>query len=96
VRVVWDEAKNRENQRKHGLSFAEARELLVSGVDHLEIFDEAHSELEDRFISIGPIVRGVVLVVWTERDEKTTRIVSARFATRREVAMYRRHMGQSK
>lgn len=96
MRVVWDEAKNRENQRKHGLSFAEARELLVSGVDHLEIFDEAHSELEDRFISIGPIVRGVVLVVWTERDEKTTRIVSARFATRREVAMYRRHMGQSK
>jgi uncharacterized DUF497 family protein len=96
VRVVWDEAKNRENQRKHGLSFAEARELLVSGVDHLEIFDEAHSELEDRFTSIGPIQRGVVLVVWTERDEKTTRIISARFATRREVAMYRRHMGQSK
>jgi uncharacterized protein len=96
VRVVWDEAKNRENQRKHGLSFAEARELLVSGVDHLEIFDDAHSELEDRFISIGPIVRGVVLVVWTERDEKTTRIISARFATRHEVAMYRRHMGQSK
>jgi len=77
-------------------AFAEARELLVSGADHLEIFDEAHSELEDRFISIGPIARGVVLVVWTERDEKTTRIISARFATRREVAMYRRHMGQSK
>jgi len=26
-------------------AFAEARELLVSGADHLEIFDEAHSEL---------------------------------------------------
>ncbi|HET9957098.1 MAG TPA: BrnT family toxin [Polyangiaceae bacterium] len=96
MRIVWDEAKNRENQRKHGLSFQEARALLVSGVDHLEIFDEEHSELEDRFVSIGPIARGIVLVVWTERDEKTTRIISARFATKREAALYRRYMGKKK
>jgi uncharacterized DUF497 family protein len=62
----------------------------------LKFFDAAHSDIEDRFISIGPIARGVVLVVWTERDEKTTRIISARFATRREVGLYRRHMGQKK
>jgi hypothetical protein len=37
--------------------------LFVSGGDHLEIFDEAHSEIEDRFISIGAIRRGFVLVV---------------------------------
>ena len=96
VRIVWDEAKNRENQQKHGLSFQEARALLTSGVDHLEIFDEQHSELEDRFISIGPIARGIVLVVWTERDEKTTRIISARFATKREIGLYRKYMGQVK
>lgn len=96
VRIVWDEAKNRENQRKHGLSFQEARALLVSGVDHLEIFDDQHSEDEDRFISIGPIARGIVLVVWTERDERTTRIISARFATKREVGLYRKYMGQAK
>jgi uncharacterized DUF497 family protein len=96
VRIVWDEAKNRENQRKHGLSFQEARALLVSGVDHLEIFDDEHSVLEERFVSIGPIARGIVLVIWTERDEKTTRIISARFATKREVALYRQYMGQMK
>jgi NAD(P) transhydrogenase subunit beta len=27
-------------------------------VEHLEIFDESHSDDEDRFISIGPIERG--------------------------------------
>jgi len=34
--------------------------------------------MEDRFISIGPIRRGIVLVVWTERDEDTIRLISAR------------------
>jgi hypothetical protein len=43
-------------------------------------------------ISIGPIAGGVILVVWTERDERTIRIISARFATKREVALYRAHV----
>jgi uncharacterized DUF497 family protein len=68
VRVTWDRAKNLANQKKHGLSFEEARELFRSGLDYLELFDEDHSDEEDRFIAIGPIQRGLVLVVWTERD----------------------------
>lgn len=92
MRITWDEAKNRANKKKHGLSFQEARALLLPGVDCLEIFDEEHSQDEDRFISIGPIARGVILVVWTERDERTVRIISARFATKREVSIFRAHM----
>jgi uncharacterized DUF497 family protein len=88
VRVSWDEEKNRSNQKKHGVSFDEAMELFISGTEYLEIFDDAHSEIEDRFISIGPIRRGLVLVVWTERDETTIRIISARWATTRERALY--------
>lgn len=96
MRVVWDEAKNRANEKKHGLSFREARALLVSGIDHLEIYDEQHSDDEERFISIGPIARGIVLVVWTERDEDTIRIISARFAKKREATLYREYMGRMK
>lgn len=92
VNVAWDHAKNLANQKKHGVSFEEARELLVSNVDHLEIFDEAHSDIEDRFISIGPIRRGLVLVVWTERDDDVVRIISARWATQREQSLYRSHL----
>lgn len=88
VEVEWDESKNRSNQQKHGVSFEEARELFVSGVDYLEIFDADHSGSEDRFISIGPIRRGLVLVVWTERDEDTIRLISARWATKREQGLY--------
>lgn len=92
--ITWDETKNRANQRKHGVSFDEASELFTSGVDYLELFDEAHSEEEDRFIAIGPIRRGLVLIVWTERDEETIRIISARWATRRETQLYRDHSDQ--
>lgn len=92
--MAWDEAKNLENRRKHGVSFEEAQELFTSGSDYLEIFDEAHSESEDRFIAIGPISRGLVLVVWTPRDDDTLRIISARWTTDREQALYRSSMDQ--
>ena len=95
MKVTWDETKNHANQKKHGLSFQEARALL-DGTDCLEIFDEEHSQVEDRFISIGPIARGVILVVWTERDEKAIRIISARFAMKREVSLYRAHMDRTR
>jgi uncharacterized protein len=88
VKVEWDESKNLANRRKHGLSFEEAAELFASGTDYLEIFDEAHSEFEDRFIAIGSVARGLVLVVWTERDDDVYRIISARWANEREQALY--------
>lgn len=84
--------KNLANQQKHGISFEEAAQLFSSGADYLEIFDEAHSDDEERFIAIGPIREGLVLVVWTEQDEDTTRIISARWATKREALLYRQYM----
>lgn len=87
--MEWDAAKDVANLRKHGVTFAEASELFTSGVDYLEIFDEEHSVTEDRFIAIGPIQRGLVLVIWTERDDDVVRIISARWATVHEQAMYR-------
>ena len=91
VRVTWDRAKDVVNQKKHRVSFREASELLTSGVHHLEIFDDAHSLDEDRFVSIGPIRRGLVLVVWTERQD-----ISARWANRREQGLFRAHMRRIK
>lgn len=88
MRVTWDDAKNVANQAKHGISFEEASELLSSGVEYLEIFDDLHSDDEERFIAMGPVRRGVVLVVWTEVEEDTTRIISARWATKRERTAY--------
>ncbi len=43
MEVTWNPAKDRANVEKHGISFAEVAELFRSGVDYLELFDEAHS-----------------------------------------------------
>ena len=94
VKVSWDEAKNIANQKKHGISFREAQALLRSS-DHLEIFDEEHAEIEERFIAIGLIGRGLIVVVWARSDEDTVRIISARFATKREEGFYKSYMGHS-
>jgi putative transcriptional regulator len=75
VDFEWDDAKDLSNQEEHGLSFAEARRLFESGADYLEIFDAEHSDFEDRFIAIGPIDRGLVVVVYTEREEEIIRII---------------------
>jgi uncharacterized protein len=91
VRFEWDEAKNVANRLKHGISFEEAQVLFTSGDDYLEIFDADHSESEERFIAIGPIALGLVLIVWTERDEETIRIISARWANPHEQGLYHAH-----
>lgn len=74
----WDPQKERQNVAKHGVTFKEAKSLFTSKVDFLEIYDLEHSDVEERFIAIGPIGRGLVLIVFTERTEDTIRIISAR------------------
>ncbi len=88
MRISWDPAKNDANVKKHGIGFEEAQQLFQSGVDYLELFDEDHSTDEDRFIAIGPILRGTVLVVWTERVDDELRIISARWATPAERRLF--------
>ncbi len=89
----WDPKKEAANQIKHGISFGQATALFTSGADYLEIIDEGHHDQEDRFIAIGPIERGVIMVVFTERVEEVIRILSARKATRNEIRLLRQHLG---
>lgn len=92
MRFEWDLEKEKINRQKHSVGFREARELLEADTDYLEIFDESHSDDEERFIAIGPVRRGIIVVVWTERTEDTVRIISARTATKREIQLYREYM----
>jgi uncharacterized DUF497 family protein len=95
MRFEWDPEKDKTNRAKHGVSFEEATELFKSGVDYLEIYDEEHSDEEDRFIAIGPIKRGVIVVAYTERDEDVMRILSARMATKAERKRYEEFRGKT-
>jgi uncharacterized DUF497 family protein len=89
MRFEWAPEKDRANVRKHGLRFAEAATLFTGGKEYLEIYDEEHSENEDRYIAIGPSARGIIVVVYAERSEDLIRIISARLATRKEIRLFR-------
>lgn len=81
----WDEEKERRNIKKHGISFQTAAKVF-GDIDRIEIYDEAHSIDEDRYITIG-WAEDVLFVVYTERSPKI-RLISARLATVEERRMY--------
>jgi len=85
LRFVWDPGKNRENIRKHKVSFEEAATVFHNFP--LEIFhDPDHSISEDRYIAAGFSDTGhALLVVHCENTLGTViRIISARKPTRTE------------
>ncbi len=88
MRFEWDPEKSERNKRIHDVSFEEACELFATDAPVLEVYDVDHSETEDRFKSIGPVRRGLVLVVWTERTDDLVRIISAWWATKTEEKLY--------
>jgi hypothetical protein len=84
----WDDNKARINERKHGVSFDEAKSCFLD-LFALESFDVDHSADEDRFMIMGRSLRGRVLVIaFTLRDHATIRIISAREALRQERVYY--------
>jgi uncharacterized DUF497 family protein len=89
IKITWNVSKNSANLRKHGIAFEDAMTILTSGADYFAVFDVTHSTDEDRFIAIGPLAPyGVALVVWTELDEESIRLISARRATSKEKLLY--------
>ena len=83
--VEWDEAKDKANIQKHGISFATAA-LVFTDENRIEYYDKIHSVREDRWVVIGS-VQGVLYVVYTMRRE-AARIISARTATSTERRIY--------
>ena len=83
----WDTNKARRNLAKHGVSFEESS-TLFGDPRSLTIPDPVHSQVEDRFVTIGISHRGKLLVVvHTERGDNI-RIITARPASRRERRTY--------
>jgi len=89
IRFEWDEKKNRENRRKHGVSFDEAQTVFLDE-NAIRFFDPDHSADEDRFLMLGISFRLRILVICHcyRADETVIRIISARKADRREEKVY--------
>lgn len=85
LRFEWDEAKDWENQRKHGVSFAEARSVFFDprGVEY---YDDERVESEERFLLLGLSAKLRILLVChcVREGGNVIRLISARKATKSE------------
>ena len=92
---VWDSDKEEINFKKHGITFQTAARVFEDEL-RIEMPDPAHSDKEDRYITIG-LVHKVLTVVYCNRENEITgdtdiRIISARLATRSEQMIYNNNL----
>ena len=88
----WDPVKARRNLTDHKVSFQLASTLFRDPLA-ITIFDEGHSEDEERWVTLGQAENGQYLVVihtfqQTAPTNAAIRVISARQATGREVKDY--------
>ena len=88
IRFEWDPRKARSNEKKHGVSFEEARSVFF---DEQALFLEDPHPLheEERFVLLGVNASlRLLVVVHGLRERDVIRIISAQKATRLETREY--------
>jgi uncharacterized protein len=87
----WDISKAMANWHKHGVGFEVAATVFQDPLA-LSRYDVEHSESEERWVTLGKVETGqLVVVVHTFEDlteEAWIRIISARYATAHERRQY--------
>lgn len=92
MRFEWNEAKNRQNLAKHGISF-ETAALIFDDPHALSDLDRIVNN-EERWQTIGTIGGVAVLVAhtwWEDDGEDVIRLISARRASSTERKHYEAH-----
>lgn len=88
-RFEWDSNKERTNVLKHdGVTFSLASTVLHDPLA-ITVYDEAHSDFEDRWVTLGQAVNGQTLVVvhtflQIDANHIEVRVISARKADKQE------------
>ena len=88
----WDPTKAKTNLSKHKISFESAASVFKDE-NSISVFDESHSDGEDRWATIGLDIKTRTLVVIhmyisMDNDDYNIRIISARKATKNEEKIY--------
>jgi len=87
VSFEWDQGNIDKSYKKHSITPNEAEEIFLDK-DILLLKDIKHSQEERRLNAIGKINKGIILfLVFTVRKNKI-RIISVRFANKKERRMY--------
>ncbi len=84
--IIWDDRKNEDNFKKHGVWFEEAQTVLPNPFTLMAVNDHPDG---DRMEYLGYSVEAQLLyVVTVEQSEEVIRIISARLATVNERRKY--------
>jgi|SRR6185295_11156212 len=88
----WDPTKDRSNRAKHGVGFRQATPVFRDPLA-VSIYDADHSIDEDRWLTVGQMGFGVLLVVahtfrQIDAEHIVVRLFSARRATPQERRQY--------
>jgi uncharacterized DUF497 family protein len=91
-RFAWDPEKATANRGKHEVTFEQAATVFRDPLA-LSLYDEEHSETEERWLTLGEDENGTLLVVshtfeQLSDEEALVRMISAREATAHEHAQY--------
>ena len=81
----WDEQKRLANARKHGIDFADVVSIFGGGI--VVMLDDRFDYGETRYIAYGLLRGNVIVIAYTERDERI-RLISARKAVKDEEIYY--------
>jgi uncharacterized DUF497 family protein len=82
MQFEWDENKNAANLKKHGIDFDFAS-MVFDDTDRKAVVDNRRDYGETRFQVTGVVFGKIVFVAFTMRGS-AARIISARFANKRE------------
>jgi uncharacterized protein len=92
LEFTWDAAKAAANLAKHGVAFAQGATVFADALA-LTVFDQEHSEFEERWFTLGMDSAGKLLAVShtytaTGAASARVRMISVREATRNERRQY--------
>ena len=88
---TWHPRKRRGNLRKHGIDFAD----VVPVFERLRLArrDDREDYGEDRWMAMGYLRNVLIVVVYTEANDGSVHLISAREASRHEAKAFHRKRG---
>ena len=90
MKFIWDEGKNLINRQKHGIDFSDVPTVFEKPM--VTFIDQRKEYGEDRCVGIGWLRDILAVIVLTEPNEETIRIISARKAKRHEAHIYKQEI----
>ena len=86
----WDESKNKTNISERNLDFADAYQIfdapMLVRIDNRKDYDE------ERYVGIGLLKNLVVVIVFSEPNEQTIRVISLRKALKYEREQFEKYI----